>query len=51
MAYMDPGVEVVDVTVPLAKLFNPDEETFKYLDELAAQKPVPLDEVLRNPGD
>ena len=51
LAYMDPGVEVVDVTVPLAKLFNPDEETFKYLDELAAQKPVPLDEVLRNPGD
>ena len=51
LAYMDPGLEVIDVTVPLAKLFKPDEETFKYIDALAAQKPVPLDEVLRNPGD
>ena len=51
LAYMDPGVEVVDVTVPLAKLFKPDEETFKYLDELVAQKPVPLDELLLNTSD
>ena len=51
LAYMDPGVEVVDVTMPLAKLFKADEETFKFLDDLAALKPAPLEEVLLNPGD
>lgn len=51
LPYMDPGVEVVDVTVPLARLFNPDEETMKILDELATQKPVPLDELLLDSDD
>lgn len=51
LPYMDPSLEVVDVTAPLVKLFMPDEETFRFLDDLAAQKPVTLEEVLLNPGD
>ena len=45
MPYRDPSVEVVDVTLPLARLFGLDERTLKGLDELAKQLPVPFDEL------
>lgn len=51
MPYKDPGVEVIDVTVPVAMLFKPDEQTLKILGELAAQPPVPLDELSLDPND
>jgi hypothetical protein len=35
----------VDVTLPPARLFNPAGATLKILGELAAQKPIPLDEL------
>jgi hypothetical protein len=45
MPYKDPGVEIVDVTVPVAKLFKPDEQTLEVLDQLAGQPPIPFDEL------
>jgi hypothetical protein len=51
MPYQDPSVEVVDVTVPLAKLFKADEATLKLLDQLAKQAPVPFDELPLDPND
>ena len=45
MPYQDASVEVVDVTLPIARLFKPDEQTLQILGELKDQKPVPFDEV------
>lgn len=51
MPFHDASVEVVDVTVPLAKLFQADEETLGILAELASQKPIPFDELPLDPND
>ena len=51
MPYRDASVEVVDVTLPIAGLFKPDEQTLKILGELKDQKPVPFDEVSLDPND
>lgn len=51
MPWHDASVEVVDVTVPVAKLFHPDEDTLKLFDALAKQPPVPFDELGLDPND
>jgi Skp family chaperone for outer membrane proteins len=47
VAYKNPSIETVDLTSHLVKLFNPDENTLKILEELAKQPPLPLLEVLQ----
>jgi hypothetical protein len=44
-----PSVEIVDITSPLAKLFNPDEQTLKYIEGMLERKqpPIPLLEALK----
>jgi len=51
MPFKDPAVEIVDVTLPVAKLFKPDEGTLKILGEMAGQKPIPFDELSLDPND
>jgi hypothetical protein len=51
MPYQDASIEVVDLTLPIAKLFKPDEQTLKILGELAANKPIPFDELSLDPND
>lgn len=51
MPFRDPAVEIVDVTLPVAKLFQPDEQTLEILGELARQEPVPFDELPLDPND
>jgi hypothetical protein len=51
MPYKDPSIEIVDVTLPIAKLFKSDEQTLKILGELKDHKPVPLDELSLDPND
>ncbi len=51
MPYRDSAVQIVDVTLPLARLFKPDEATLKMLGELEAQKPIPFDELGLDPND
>lgn len=43
--YSMPGVEVVDVTDELVKLFDPSEKTLKTVEEIKKHKPVDLDEL------
>ncbi len=51
MPFKDPAVEIVDVTLPVAKLFHPDERTLKILGEIAGQQPIPFDELGLDPND
>jgi hypothetical protein len=51
MPYQDASVEVVDVTLPIARLYRPDEQTLKILGELKDQKPIPFDEVPLDAND
>jgi hypothetical protein len=51
MPYQDASVEVVDVTLPIAKLFKADEQTLEILGELKDQKPIPFDELSLDPND
>lgn len=49
LQFHGPGVEIVDVTMPLVKLFNPDEATAKMAEELGKQQPVPFDQLSLDP--
>ena len=51
LPYRDPSIEVVDVTLPLARLFKPDEALLKGMDELAKHKPIPFDELPLDAND
>jgi hypothetical protein len=45
LPYLGKDVETVDVTLPLVKLFKPDEQTLKMIPEIMKAKPVPFDEL------
>jgi hypothetical protein len=47
VAYKNPSIEIVDVTSHLVKLFSPDENTLKILEELPKHPPMPLLEALQ----
>jgi hypothetical protein len=49
MPYIDPSVETVDVTLPIAKLFKSDEQTLKIIEQMKDQPPVPFDELPLDP--
>ena len=46
VVYEKPSIEIADVTLYLVKLFNPDEETLKTIEDLLKKPPMPLLEVL-----
>jgi hypothetical protein len=50
LAYRSPDAKFVDVTEPLAKLFQPDEGTMKLLRELPKHQPLSAEE-LKEHGD
>ncbi len=41
--YRDPAIEYVDVTMPLAMKFNPNQRGLKLIEELPKHEPIPLD--------
>ena len=45
VAYRLPDAEFVDVTEPMAKLFQPDEPTWKMLRDLKKHPPVSAEEL------
>jgi len=47
LAYQNPSFEIVDVTSYLVKIFNPDNQTLKIIEELSNQPPIPLYEALQ----
>jgi len=45
LPYLGKGIETVDVTLQLVKLFNPDEQTLKLVPEITKAPPIPFDEL------
>src|SRR5262249_48041648 len=45
------GVTLVDVTNDLVALFNPDTQTLKIVNDLRAQKPLPIEQVASMPAN
>ncbi|MEN8194426.1 MAG: hypothetical protein ABFS12_16515 [Bacteroidota bacterium] len=45
IVYQQSGIECIDVTDVMVKLFNPDEQMLKMLDQMKNQPPVPLEEL------
>jgi hypothetical protein len=50
MPYLDSSVEVVDVTLPIAKLFKPNEQTLKIIEQMKNQEPIPFDKLPLDPA-
>jgi len=46
--YQRSGVEFIDVTNLLVKLFDPNEQTLKLTKEIQQQTPIPLDELKKH---
>lgn len=49
MPYKDATVETVDLTLPIARLFKPEEQTLKLIDQMKGQEPVPFDKLPLDP--
>jgi hypothetical protein len=49
LAYSEQGVELVDVTLPLVKLFHPGEQVLKWVEEMKNQPPVPFGKLPLDP--
>jgi hypothetical protein len=45
--YLGPNVEQVDITLDMVKLYNPSEQTMKWVEESMKARPVDLDEIDR----
>lgn len=50
IAYKDTSIEYVDVTLPLVKLFNPDEKIMKMVEQIMKTDPVPIEELSMDPN-
>ena len=47
--YKDGTVETVDVTLPLVRLFNQDEQMLKMIERIESQPPVPFEKLPLDP--
>lgn len=47
VTYRDPAIEYVDVTMPLVKLFDPEDKVLKWIEEMKTQEPIPVDKLPR----
>jgi hypothetical protein len=45
------GADVVDVTLPLARIFKPSEQQLKLISQLQGQQPLPMLDVLLTPAE
>ena len=50
MPYVDSSVEIIDVTLPIAKLFKPNEQTLKIIEQMKSQEPIPFDKLPLDPS-
>jgi len=51
LTYRSPDAEFVDVTEPIAKLFQPDEQTLKMIRDLPKQQPLSAEELRKHKDD
>jgi hypothetical protein len=49
MPYQDSSVETVDVTLAIAKLFKPTDQTLKIIEQMKTQEPVPFEKLPLDP--
>ncbi len=47
--FSDPAVETVDVTLPLVKLFNPNEKVLTWVEQMKNQAPIAFEELPLDP--
>jgi hypothetical protein len=47
VTYRDASIEYIDVTMQLVRLFNPEEKVMKWIEEMKAQPPIPIDKLPR----
>jgi hypothetical protein len=47
--YKDISVELVDVTMPIVRLFAPTEQTLKIIEQMKGQAPIPFDKLPLDP--
>ena len=45
IVYKQSGLEIIDVTDIMVKLFNPDEQMLEMLEQIKKQDPIPLEEL------
>jgi hypothetical protein len=45
LSYNDPSVEIVDLTMPISRLFNPKGDFENMAKEITVQNPVPIEEL------
>ncbi len=50
MPYQAAIVETIDLTLPIAQLFNPYEQTLKIMEAMKIQEPVPFDQLPLDPN-
>jgi hypothetical protein len=48
--YKDASLETVDVTLPLVRLFNPNEQILKMIEQMSAQPPIPFEKLPLDPN-
>jgi hypothetical protein len=51
VTYLSPGAELVDVSEPMARLFQPDEETWKILRDIPNHQPLSAEELQEHKDD
>jgi len=51
LTYRSPDAEFVDVTEPIAKLFQPDEQTLKMIRDLPKHQPLSAEELRKHKDD
>ncbi len=51
ITYRSPGAEFIDVTDPMARLFQPDEATWKIIRESLKREPVSAEELRKHEHD
>lgn len=47
--YKEPGVKLVDVTMPIVRLFKPTEQTLVIIEQMKGQAPIPFDKLPLDP--
>ena len=47
--FRDATVETVDVTLPIVKLFNPDERVLQWIEQMKSQPPIAFEELSLDP--
>jgi len=48
--FKNPAVELVDVTLPIVKLFSPSDKVLQWVDQMKAQAPIPFEKLPLDPN-